>query len=91
MKLKIKLKKDFNKLTRAEKLDIYDLLCDIHGEQCMICGAERKTRRLHIDHDHKHPRQVRGLLCHKCNRGIAWFGDSPEKLKLAAKYLKGTK
>ncbi len=87
----MKLKTDFNKLTRKEKLLLYDKLCKKHGEQCMICGAGRKTRRLHIDHDHKHPRQVRGILCHRCNRGLAWFSDNPKKLNDAAKYLRRTK
>jgi len=91
MKRRIKLKKDFNKLTRKEKLDIYNVLSDMYLERCMICGAERKTRRLHIDHDHKSPRHVRGLLCHRCNRGLVWFSDEPERLESAAKYLRRTK
>lgn len=87
----MKIKKDFKKLNRKEKLAIYNKLCKKHGEQCMICGAERKTRRLHIDHDHESKTLVRGLLCMWCNRGLAWFRDKPENLRNAAHYLRRTK
>lgn len=48
---------------------------------CAICGAEPKTRRLHVDHDHK-TGAVRGLLCYRCNRalphylGAEWLRDA---------------
>ena len=38
------------------------------------------------NHDHKH-KQVRGLLCIRCNLGIGCFGDNPKLLKKAIKYL----
>ena len=90
IKLKIELKKNFKLLTRREKLYIYDLICDFHGEQCMICGKERVNRRLHIDHCHK-TNKIRGLLCHWCNRGLVWFKDNPELLRNAANYLEEVK
>lgn len=89
----MKLKKDFNKLTKKEKLEIYNLLSggDYGDEECWICGAKRKTRRLHIDHDHKSKKLVRGLLCMWCNKGLAWFHDDPQRLRSAARYLRRTR
>jgi hypothetical protein len=55
------------------------------GELCAICGAAPKTRRLHIDHDHR-TGQVRGLLCYRCNRFLhSWM--STRWLRAAADYL----
>lgn len=61
--------------------------------RCAICGGEGFLMREHhwcklvIDHDHK-TGQVRGLLCHNCNRGLGLFHDSPATLVAAADYLK---
>lgn len=64
---------------------------------CSICGA--MDRKLHIDHDHAccpssggHGqatcgRCVRGLICGPCNRGLGLFGDDPDALVRAARYL----
>lgn len=51
----------------------YERLVAEHGaETCWICGAAPKTRRLHIDHDHK-TGDTRGLLCYRCNNALpAW-------------------
>jgi hypothetical protein len=64
----------------------YDMLCALRGEACWLCGAKPKTRRLHIDHDHKTMR-IRGLLCHLCNRGLP-NRATPEWLEAAAQYLR---
>lgn len=53
---------------------------------CAICHRPPKTRRLNIDHDHK-TGKIRGLLCHRCNRGLVWFGDKPYLLRAAVWYL----
>lgn len=43
---------------------------------CAICGRRPsggvKTKRLHVDHDHK-LRVVRGLLCGACNARLGWI------------------
>lgn len=52
---------------------------------CLICGKERP---LAIDHHHG-TGAFRGLLCHPCNRGIGFLGDSPETLERAAAYIRG--
>lgn len=84
----MKKKNKFKDLTKKEKIIIYNKLIEENygGEECWICGAERKTRRLHIDHDHK-TGKIRGLLCHRCNRGLEYFRDKPDRLRDAAVYL----
>src|SRR5437899_4206973 len=47
----------------------YDERLAAQGGGCAICGNAPKTRRLHVDHDHK-TGKVRGLLCHRCNRRL---------------------
>jgi hypothetical protein len=34
--------------------------------------------------------KIRGLLCYGCNRGVGFFGDSPELLEKASDYIKGS-
>jgi hypothetical protein len=64
---------------RAELLSAQD-------GRCAICGAERGTRRLAIDHDHT-TGFIRGLLCVRCNTGLGSFRDDPELLRKAIEYL----
>ena len=67
----------------------YERLVAEHGsETCWICGAAPKTRRLHIDHDHRTD-QIRGLLCHSCNRRL-WVGAKFGWFLKAAVYLGAT-
>lgn len=51
---------------------------------CGICG---KVDASCVDHGHE-TRQLRGLLCHHCNKGLGFFRDNPMLLIAAAKYLK---
>lgn len=63
----------------------YEAMLTAQGGGCAICRRPPKTRRLHIDHDHKTMR-VRGLLCHRCNRNLpAWI--TREWLRDAYLYL----
>lgn len=76
---------------RAKRIGIaalggYDAQLEAQGGGCAICGRTPKTRRLNIDHHHKSG-SVRGLLCHKCNRGLAMFQDNPNILQGASYYL----
>jgi Recombination endonuclease VII len=64
------------------------LVAEANGEFCAICGNGPKTRRLHIDHDHKTGR-IRGLLCFRCNRNLPTYATS-EWLRKAADYLDGS-
>ena len=63
----------------------YARLLAAQGGGCAICGNPPKTRRLHVDHDHKTGR-VRGLLCHRCNRALPNWVDR-FWLFAAAEYL----
>ena len=53
---------------------------------CAICESSLVDGIKHIDHDHK-TKQVRGILCHKCNLGLGLFKDSAELLIKASNYL----
>jgi hypothetical protein len=61
------------------------LVTERGGEYCDLCRSTPKTRRLHIDHDHKTGR-IRGLLCFRCNRNLPTYA-TPEWLRKAADYL----
>lgn len=65
----------------------YNKLLQVQNGACGICGTKPKTRRLSVDHDHKSG-QIRGLLCPRCNRGLAWFSDNSARLEKAACYLR---
>lgn len=70
----------------------YDALLQKQGGACAICGsAENKiknktARPLRLDHDHS-GNFPRGILCHRCNLGLGYFGDDPKRLQCAATYL----
>lgn len=65
----------------------YDAILAAQDYACAICGMRPRTKRLHVDHDHK-TMMVRGLLCSNCNSGVlASAKDSPEILRAAARYL----
>lgn len=61
------------KPTRAKALgvsdDQYERLLAAQGGHCALCPNGPKTRRLHVDHEHRSG-TVRGLLCHRCNRAL---------------------
>jgi Recombination endonuclease VII len=52
--------------------------------RCAIC---REAPAVHVDHDHR-TKQVRGLLCFNCNRGLGYLDDDLVTLCRAADYLK---
>lgn len=73
----------------------YEAMLTAQGGVCAICGQEERTIdprskrpyvRLPVDHCHT-TGNVRGLLCHRCNRAIGLLGDDPELLRRAADYL----
>jgi hypothetical protein len=55
------------------------------GERCGICGEPPKGRRLDRDHCHA-TGEMRGLLCHRCNRALPNHIDA-DWLRKAVAYL----
>lgn len=53
------------------------------GGRCAICHKERE---LVVDHDHA-TGEVRGLLCHHCNKALGFLGDSVAVATAAVLYL----
>jgi hypothetical protein len=66
----------------------YEQLLQKQKNRCAICGVENEISRLAIDHNHK-TLEIRGLLCHECNSGIAYFDENTEYLAKAMIYLIG--
>lgn len=57
-------------------------------EQSGLCavGGGQLIGKVCVDHDHT-TSIVRGLLCNRCNQGLGYFSDSPDRLRAAAQYL----
>jgi ribosomal protein L34E len=86
---KANLKRDF-----GITLEYYHELLESQNECCAICGKPEviKTQRgnvrmLSVDHDHT-TREVRGLLCMKCNSLIGHAKEEVSILERAIAYLK---
>ena len=59
--------------------------CEICGSVGFILNKDSKIK-LVIDHCH-HTNEIRGILCHNCNRALGLFKDSITNLKKAIEYL----
>lgn len=67
----------------------YDSLLASQGNLCGICRGEtigRDGRLGAVDHSHV-TNEIRGVLCTRCNVGIAQFRDNPDFLRAALAYL----
>jgi hypothetical protein len=69
----------------------FDELLKSQGGVCAICGSSdhggaARTTRFCVDHCHQ-TGKTRGLLCHKCNRGIGLLNDDISNLQNAILYL----
>lgn len=63
---------------------------------CAICGKQETTvskfgnlHALGVDHCHV-TNVIRGLLCHRCNRGLGQFQHDTRLLMTAVRYLDAT-
>lgn len=70
-----------------------DAMAKAQDGKCATCpsilgapDAKGRPTRVCVDHDHV-TRQVRGLLCDPCNKGIGHLGDDSGRLRAAADYL----
>jgi hypothetical protein len=70
-------------------LEDYDVMLAQQNGACAICGRTPKER-LAVDHCHA-TGNVRGLLCAKCNSGLAFYQDNPDRLLAAIAYLESSR
>lgn len=77
---KIALRKQRYGLTN----EAYSEMLAEQENKCAICTTFMEAP--HVDHCHT-TKEVRGLLCDKCNRGIGFLKDDTDILKSAIKYL----
>lgn len=61
----------------------YETLEKAQNFCCAICQSPAP---LVVDHDHV-TKEIRGLLCATCNKGLGMLGDTAASLLLALKYL----
>lgn len=68
----------------------YDALLEAQGGCCACCGSTeprgKGEQTFAVDHDHE-TGQLRGILCHPCNRAIGLLGDTAEGVRKALLYL----
>ena len=89
-----KIKDTYLKHTYGITLEEYNKFLEQQKGLCAICNRPETRKRknkqpvLSVDHDHK-TKEVRGLLCNKCNIGLGGFEDNKEFLKNAIKYIDG--
>lgn len=79
-----------NRIKRLYSLtpEQYQQLSRSQGDACAICQIT--PEKLMVDHDHA-TGKVRGLLCGMCNLAIGYFGDKPETMEAAKRYLESHK
>lgn len=69
-------------------LEDYDKMLRRQDGVCAICKKPPQNgRNLHVDHCHKEG-HVRGLLCFRCNYGLSFFSEEPDRLTRASRYLR---
>lgn len=84
------------KRTYGITLQEYEIMLELQDHKCKICFSESLNRQwkdgrqsrmpFFVDHCHE-TGKVRGLLCNKCNVGIAMFNEELDLLTNAINYL----
>lgn len=82
-KLKLFHRKHWLKRKYDMTLEQYEALFEKQGGKCAIC---RQREPEVVDHDHV-TNEVRGLLCHMCNKGLGMFRENGIILMNATLYL----
>ena len=67
-------------------MEDYDKILASQGGSCAICKGGTSKRHFAVDHNQK-TGQIRGLLCARCNGGLAKFMDSIINLRRAVRYM----
>lgn len=93
--------KDRMKTDYGITFEQFEAMLAAQGRVCAICQGTKchgNGTRFHVDHDHHCcPRGkacgkcLRGLLCGNCNTMIGLAGEDPDRLIVAAEYLRGHK
>lgn len=67
----------------------YDKILESQGGRCAVCmrSAEEFSKNLAVDHCHKEPFIIRGILCTYCNHRLVGRHTDPELLRRIADYL----
>jgi hypothetical protein len=69
----------------------YDLMSAKQNNCCAICGKLQSDGNCPMCVDHNHQTNIiRGLLCQRCNIGVAFLEKQPEFLTKMTAYLSGT-
>lgn len=63
----------------------FDKIMIAQNNRCAICKIDINNSS-HVDHNHS-TGNVRGILCHNCNKGLGMFKDNIEFLQSAIDYL----
>lgn len=72
--------------------ETYQELLKSQAYKCALCNQpetviiRKNTALLAVDHDHK-TGKIRGLLCFRCNTGLALIENNPEVLARMLNYL----
>lgn len=71
-------------------LAAYNVLLIKQKARCAICKIDKPGGKVswHVDHCHV-TKQVRGLLCRRCNIGLGVVADNIQLLKAMVRYLRG--
>ena len=74
------------KKTYGITIQQYDVILEKQNGKCAICGGGTSKNFFAVDHNHRSGK-VRGLLCARCNTGLARFMDEVQRVRTAVAYL----
>lgn len=60
-------------------------------KNCQSCGDFISGKNKHIDHDHKKPKNFRGVLCSNCNIALGHLKDDTSRIVKLLVYLTNNK
>lgn len=86
---KKKLKNTTLKREFGISLDEYNKKLHNQNHQCACCGSSEKEngKMLAVDHNHE-TKEIRDLLCGKCNAAIGFLDESVKKAEKIIQYIK---